>query len=217
MSARKLTQAAASADIIQKSDEPLRRWTIYASQAWGLWEATNDALHNPDGNETIRHLIGRIRDECALMAVVRVSALFDRDENNVSFQNVHRLMKFEDVREELTFRYIQAEPSSLHGKYRSEIIGFMDGFYEAYAKIDWKAHGRLVKMRNIGIAHISFQDASPDLTYGDVRDLIGIAWDLQRCLSLIADGLNTWVQTDTMDRVHADLANLMVVLRGADG
>ncbi|XSC46733.1 hypothetical protein ACF1BQ_014045 [Bradyrhizobium sp. RDT10] len=106
-----------------------------------------------------------------MMAALRVSILLDRDDRMVSFQAVHRLLKDPKVVTGLLQTLEDRHGSDVLPPSRTELI---EEFQQTYQKIDWKVHGRLVHLRNRGIAHLTPEEMKKSVTMSELRTLVEI-------------------------------------------
>jgi hypothetical protein len=117
----------------------------------------------------IRHraIVGMQRDTL-FMAALRAAVLLDRDETTVSFQAIHHLLKKPNVEAGL----LQAL-ETVAGRMIC-CADLINEFRQTYQEIDWKAHGRLVHLRNLGIAHLTRGQMSKSVTLKELRTIIRI-------------------------------------------
>ena len=89
----------------------------------------------------------------------------------VSFQAIHRLLKDPNVVAELLQVLEDRHGSDVFSPSRTELI---KEFRQIYGEIDWKVHGRLVHLRNLGIAHLTPAEMTKSVTIVELRTLVQI-------------------------------------------
>ena len=148
--------------------------TIASRCVWsfGTGDGLNDLLQlRDDPHGDWRQPIAVLHRDALLMVALRVSILLDRDDRMVSFQAVHRFLKDPGVVATLLqtledrHGFDDLEPS------RTDLI---DEFRQVYGTIDWKVHGRLVHLRNRGIAHLTLEEMKKSVTMAELRALVEI-------------------------------------------
>jgi hypothetical protein len=71
----------------------LSEWTDMAAKAFGLYQGVNRAIRDAEDKGTDSAMMAdQLRQQLALMAVIRCFAVLDRS-TEISFQSVHRLFK----------------------------------------------------------------------------------------------------------------------------
>ena len=54
---------------------------------------------------------------------------------------------------------------------RNELI---EEFRQIYGAIDWKVHGRLVHLHNLGIAHLTPEEMTKSVTFTELRTMVEV-------------------------------------------
>lgn len=140
--------------------------------SFGSGEGLNDLLLLPDDpHGEWRQPIAVLHRDALMMAALRVSILLDRDDQMVSLQAVHRLLKDPVVVTSLLQTLEDRHGSDDLPPSRTDLI---EEFRQTYQKIDWKAHGRLVHLRNRGIAHLTPEEMKKSVTMSELRTLVEI-------------------------------------------
>jgi len=140
--------------------------------SFGSGDGLNDLLLLPDDpHGEWRQPIAVLHRDALMMAALRVSILLDRDDQMVSFQAVHRLLKDPKVVTSLLQMLEDRHGSDVLPPSRTELI---EEFRQTYRKIDWKVHGRLVHLRNRGIAHLTPEEMKNSVTMSELRTLVEI-------------------------------------------
>lgn len=140
--------------------------------SFGSGDGLNDLLLLPDDpHGEWRQSIAVLHRDALMMAALRVSILLDRDDQMVSFQAVHRLLKDPTVVTGLLQTLEDRHGSDVLPSSRTELI---EEFRQTYQKIDWKVHGRLVHLRNLGIAHLTPEEMKKSVTMSELRTLVEI-------------------------------------------
>ena len=133
-------------------------------------DGLNDLLLIPDDPEgDWRKPYAVLHRDAVMMAVVRVSILLDRDD--VSFQAIHRLLKDPSVIAALLQALEDQHGSDVYSPSRTELI---EEFRQIYGEIDWKVHGRLVHLRNLGIAHLTPEEMTKSVTFDELRTMVEV-------------------------------------------
>ena len=146
--------------------------TVASRCVWsfGTGDGLNDLLLLPDDpHGDWRQPIAVLHRDALMMAALRVSILLDRDPQMVSFQAVHRLLKDPGVVASLLQTLEDRHGFDDLPPSRTELI---EEFRQAYGKIDWKVHGRLVHLRNLGIAHLTLEELKKSVTMAELRTLV---------------------------------------------
>ena len=140
--------------------------------SFGSGDGLNDLLLRPDDLDgDWRKPISVLHRDALLMAALRVSILLDRDDQMLSFQSVHRLLKDPSV--------VTALLRALEERHGLDVlppsrINLIDKFRQIYGEIDWKIHGRLVHLRNRGIAHLTPEEMTKSVTLAELRTMVEI-------------------------------------------
>jgi hypothetical protein len=146
--------------------------------SFGSADGLNDLLLIPDDpHGDWRQPIAVLHRDALMMAVVRVSILLDRDD--VSFQAIHRLLKDPNVVAGLLQVLEDRHGSNILPPSRTELI---EEFRQTYGEIDWKVHGRLVHLRNLGIAHLTPEEMKKSVTISELRTLVEVVTRLTATL-----------------------------------
>lgn len=140
--------------------------------SFGSGDGLNDLLLLPDDpHGEWRQPIAVLHRDALMMAALRVSILLDRDDQMVSFQAVHRLLKDPNVVTGLLQTLEDRHGSDVLPPSRTELI---EEFRQTYRKINWKVHSRLVHLRNRGIAHLTPEEMKKSVTMSELRTLVEI-------------------------------------------
>jgi hypothetical protein len=140
--------------------------------SFGSGDGLNDLLLLPDDpHGEWRQPIAVLHRDALMMAALRVSILLDRDDQMVSFQAVHRRLKDPKVVTGLLQMLEDRHGSDVLPPSRTELI---EEFRQTYQQIDWKVHGRLVHLRNRGIAHLTPEEMKKSVTMSELRTLVEI-------------------------------------------
>jgi hypothetical protein len=140
--------------------------------SFGAGDGLNDLLLLPgDPHGEWRQPIAVLHRDALMMAALRVSILLDRDDQMVSFQAVHRLFQDSNV--------VAGLLQTLEGRHGSDVLPpsrteLIEEFRQTYEKIDWEVHGRLVHLRNRGIAHLTPEEMKKSVTMSELRTLVEI-------------------------------------------
>jgi hypothetical protein len=185
-----------AADQISRHSRKLAELTRQAAQALGAYEGGNTAVRESNSLKLpVETIIMLYATESALMAALRLYALFDSDERMVSYQGINRSLKRVDVREEVLRR------SRSNGLAPDEARALISSFEQTYHSLDWQAHGQLMRLRNIGLAHLTERELQSSISYAALRALGHSACLLCRDLELLARGQNNdaeqWVNRHT--------------------
>ncbi|RAI37532.1 hypothetical protein CH338_15755 [Rhodoplanes elegans] len=169
--------------------------------SFGLWAGANQFMKEKMGDDRAEwDIVAGYRSDVVLMAVIRIYALLDSDFSKVSYQGVNRLLKRDEVVEALVKKSIARPdvlfPERTEAEARSAIVGFR----AEYAKIDWKVHGRLVHFRNLGVAHLTYEEFSTRLTYNELETLVG-------AIVRIAERLSVFLGPDVPAAKREDVEN----------
>lgn len=140
--------------------------------SFGSGDGLNDLLlapEDPDGDW--RQPVSVLHRDALMMAALRVSILLDRDDQMLSFQSVHRLLKDPSVMVALLETLEHRHGPDVFLPSRTDLI---EEFRQIYCEIDWKMHGRLVHLRNRGIAHLTPEEMTNSVTFAELRTMIEI-------------------------------------------
>ena len=110
--------------------------------SFGSGDGLNDLLltpDNPDGDW--RKPLSVLHRGALMMAALRVSILLDRNDQMLSFQSVHRLLKDPRVVAALLQALEDGHGPDVLLPSRTDLI---EEFRQIYCEIDWKMHGLLV-------------------------------------------------------------------------
>jgi hypothetical protein len=109
----------------------------------------------------------------------------------LSFQAVNRLLKDPDVVAALLLALESRRGPDVFEPSRTALI---EEWCEIYGKIDWNVHGRLVHLRNRGIAHLTPEEMTKSVTMAEIRTLVEI-------VSRLTATLQHLCQTETAFRI----------------
>ena len=140
--------------------------------SFGSADGLNDLLLIPDDPDGVwRKPVWVLHRDALLMAVLRLSILLDREDRVLSFQSVHRLLKDPSVVAVLLQALEDREGSDVFSSSRTELI---EEFRQIYREINWKVHGRLVHLRNLGIAHLTPEEMTKSVTLDELRTMVEV-------------------------------------------
>ena len=197
---RRAEVAPPSATALIVWEPKLQLWTRAAAQSFALYRGANMALSEPPYDTTeARDLAHRSLREAALMTVVRLSALFDTDPTTISFQGVNRALKSGDIREDLARIYSADSPTHLANKAAKECFMFQNQFIQSYSSVNWEAYARLQHFRNREIAHLTPEETTKYIKYGELDEFAYLAFSLQNSTSLLTAGFNTDLRQEADD------------------
>jgi hypothetical protein len=166
----------------------------------------NDLLLSTPDDPTSdwRKLLWVLQRDALLMAALRVSVLLDRDD--VSFQSVHRLLKDPSV--------VAGLLQALEDRHGPDFVlppsrtVLIEEFRQIYGEIDWKVHGRLVHLRNLGIAHLTPEDMTKSVTLDELRTMVEVVSRLTTNLQHLCQ-TQTAFQPDILNE-YRELARKMM-------
>ncbi|WMT71207.1 hypothetical protein [Bradyrhizobium sp. Ash2021] len=176
--------------------------TVATRCAWsfGSADGLNDLLLTPDDpHGDWRQPVSVLHRDALMMVALRVSMLLDRDD--LSFQAVHRLLKDPEVVATLFQALEDRHGPDVLEPSRTELI---EEFRQIYGEIDWKVHGRLVHLRNLGIAHLTPEEMTKSISFAELRTLVGIVGRLAATLQHLCQ-TQTAFRTDMLDE-YRDIA-----------
>lgn len=162
--------------------------------SFGAADGLNDLLlTSDDPHGDWRQPVSVLHRDGLMMAALRVSILLDRDD--LSFQAVHRLLKDPGVVAALLLAL-----EDRHGPdvYEPSLTETIEEFRKIYSEIDWKIHGRLVHLRNLGIAHLTPEDMTKSVTIDELRTMVEIVSRLAAILQRLCQ-TQTAFRTDILD------------------
>lgn len=167
----------------------LLKWTKQAAHSYALFAGANDALRdNLDPRADASQLAALYREDAALMTAVRVFALFDRSAD-VSFQTVKCGLSERNVCDLLIENYV-GQNTHIWKPLAKECVDAIERYRTAYSRINISALRRLHHFRNLGLAHISWADASKLITFDELRQFVFLAAELAEHLTLACRALN---------------------------
>jgi hypothetical protein len=148
--------------------------------SFGSADGLNDLLLTPDDpHGDWRQPVSVLHRDAFMMVALRVSMLLDRDDQMLSFQAVHRLLKDPSVVAALLQALEDRHGPDVFEPSRSELI---EEFRQIYGEIDWKVYGRLLHLRNLGIAHLTLEEMTKSITIAELRTLVEIVSRLSAIL-----------------------------------
>jgi hypothetical protein len=172
--------------------------TVATRCAWsfGSGDGLNDLLLKPDDpHGEWRQPVSVLHRDALMMVALRVSMLLDRDEQMLSFQAVHRLLKDPGVVAALLQALEDRHGPDVLEPSRTELI---EEFRTIYSEIDWRVHGRLVHLRNLGIAHLTLEEMTKSISFAELRTLVEIVSRLAANLQHLCE-TQTAFRTDILD------------------
>ncbi|MQX94745.1 hypothetical protein GHK03_00495 [Sinorhizobium medicae] len=193
------------ADLIRMEPQ-LHSWTEMAARAYGLHEGLNLAIkESRDKWPSVAHHASDIRQEMALMALIRSFAVMDR-EAQISFQSVYRYLSIDSAGEEVAAVYAASDPPCSLATARVDTSAAKTRFLEAYGETDFRAFSRIQSFRNNQIAHISWPEAeAAKVTYADLERLVVGCCKMAGELTLMLTGRNDWPEellTDSRQQAY---------------
>lgn len=155
--------------------------TVRCVISFGLADGLNARLlATPgDGRDDWHQAVAGFHRDTLLMAALRAAILLDADDRVVSFQAVYHRMKRPDVQAGLLQALEERHGSDDMPPSRADLI---EEFRQTYNEIDWKAHGRLKHLRNLGIAHLTPEKMFKSITLEELRTLVAIISQLATTL-----------------------------------
>lgn len=156
--------------------------------SFGSGDGLNDLLSTPDDpHGDWRQAVSVLHRDALMMAALRVSILLDRNNRMLSFQSVHRLLKDPGV--------VAALLQALEDRHGPDVLppsrtDLIEEFRQVYSEIDWRMHGRLVHLRNRGIAHLTPEEMTKSVTFSELRTMVEI-------ISRLTANLQHLCQTET--------------------
>jgi hypothetical protein len=164
--------------------------------SFGSADGLNDLLlMQDDPHGDWRQPVAVLHRDGLMMAALRVSILLDRDDQMLSFQAVNRLLKDPDIVAALLQALEARRGPDIYEPSRIALIG---EWRKIYSEIDWKVHGRLVHLRNRGIAHLTPEEMTKSVTMAEIRTLVGIVSRLTATLQQLCQ-TETAFRTDISD------------------
>jgi hypothetical protein len=148
------------------------------------------------------------------MIVMRLALLLDRDPVTVSFQSVYRCLHHPEVVEEL-IRLMREDPFQSE-RIEEDIRHYTDEFIRTYQTIDWELHGRLLHLRNLGLAHLGYGTLTKSITHEELRRLVQLVKDPAACLSRFTPNVPQIHQDQTEDRITRGTAMWLAAFRCAE-
>lgn len=176
--------------------------------SFGTGDGLNDLLLlSDDPHGDWRKPLAVLHRDTLMMTALRVSILLDRDDQMVSFQGIHRLLKDPDAVANLL--------QSLEDRHGTDVlppsrIDLIEEFCHTYGTIDWKVHGRLVHFRNLGIAHLTPEEMKKSVTMSELRKLVGIVSSLTATLQHLCQSqtvFNTYLLEEYRDLAKQVIGN----------
>jgi hypothetical protein len=178
----------ARADFVLGSAPRLIVVATRCAWSFGAAEGLNDVLASrPDQHGEWRQPVSVLHRDTLLMAALRVSILLDADSKAVSFQTIYHALKEPAVQAALLQTLDAKHGLDVFNPTRADLIGT---YLQTYKEVDWKAHGRLVHLRNLGIAHLTLDLLKKSVTLAELRTMVAV-------VTCLADTLQHLLQTDT--------------------
>lgn len=188
----------ADVDHVRSSAPRLANWAnvtvISFSFLKGAWQAIINA---PISTEAAREVFNDYWNACGHMTVVRICALLDRDERVISYQSVYRCLERDEITDALVRRLCDDPPFHVEDDVRRSINHFL----RVYRAIDWKLHGRLINLRNFGIAHLCSGRSMGEITLDELGNIVRVVKDLAECLSPFRTDVPFVHEDEIADRV----------------
>jgi hypothetical protein len=188
---QRLVPANPDAEFILNNADRLITVATRCVFSFGSGDGLNDLLLTPDDPDgDWRKPLSVLHSDALMMAALRVSILLDRDDQMLSFQSVHRLLKDPSVVAALLQALEDGHGPDVLLPSRTDLI---EEFRQIYGEIDWKMHGRLVHLRNRGIAHLTPEEMTKSVTFAELRTMVEI-------MSRLTANLQHLCQTQTAFR-----------------
>jgi hypothetical protein len=189
----------------------LARATRQAAKALGLFEGANAAVKAARKLDArFDHPVMDYADEAVWMAAIRITALFENSNNNITFQWINRTISDDAVVEEL------CAIAASHNVEAREAKRIIRKYVKTYREVDWTSYGGLKSLRNLTLAHVTRSSPNRSLTFRQLRTLMNLACKLSWCLEIVTRGYNSranhWV-ADWNNRAY----NFWADLHRADG
>jgi hypothetical protein len=167
----------------------------------GARRATRKALHIRDD---VREVVQGFCDDLARITVVRLASLLDADNKAISFQSINKWLQRPDVVDALAagMRDDPFQPESIEDDVRQAV----ERFLTIYQGIDWELHGRLIHLRNQGVAHISPGRLRKSITHDELCSLVGLVKSLGDRLGPFTPRIASIRQNEVTDRVNLSTA-----------
>jgi hypothetical protein len=167
--------------------------------SFGAAEGLNDALlASDDPHGGWRQPVAVLHRDALMMVVIRVAILLDRDAE-VSFQTIHRLLKDPEAVAVLLHTLENRDGPDILTPSRTCLI---EDYFRTYSRIDWKVHGRLMHLRNLGIAHLTPEEMRKSVTIAELRTLVEIISRLTATLQHLCQS-QTAFRTDMVQEYRA--------------
>ncbi|MFC6486930.1 hypothetical protein [Nitratireductor sp. GCM10026969] len=184
------------ADNLPHMASKLNDWATLAARAYGTYAGVNTAIAKATDKSSpaVQHA-DEVRQQVALMAVIRTFAVLDRD-GSVSFQPVYQFPKEDRATELISALYAASEPPCSNEMAMADCGKAIERFQAEYQRINWKAFGRLQGFRNSAISHVAWGDVKKFVTYGELEETVRICCRLAGELTLMTSGLNDWPEED---------------------
>jgi hypothetical protein len=179
----KITAPAVDPDVkfILDNADRLITVTVRCVISFGLADGLNDRLlaTSVERRDDWHQAVTGFHRDTLLMAALRAAVLLDADNRAVSFQAVYHRLKKPSVQAGLLQALEARHGSDDIPPSRADVI---EEFRQTYNKIDWKAHGRLTHLRNLGIAHLTPEKMFKSITLEELRTLVAIVSQLATTL-----------------------------------
>lgn len=189
-----MKQADPRADFILQNASRLIVVATRCAWSFGAADGLNDILTSrPDPHGEWRQPVAVLHRDALLMAALRVSILLDADPTAVSFQTAYHALKDPTVQATLLQELDAKCGPDVFTPTRSDLIGT---YLQTYGEIDWKVHGRLVHLRNSGIAHLTLDQLKKSVTLSELRTMVEI-------VTRLASTMQQLLHTDTA--FHGDM------------
>jgi hypothetical protein len=202
-----LVPVNSSADFILAHADRLITVATRCVFSFGSADGLNDLLLTPDDpNGDWRQPVSVLHRDAMMMAALRVSILLDRDDRMLSFQAIHRLLKESSVVTALLQTLEVRHGPDVFLPSRTELI---EEFRQTYDEIDWKVYGRLVHLRNRGIAHLTLEEMKKSVTFAELRTMVEIMSRLTATLQHLCQ-TQTAFSTDILNEYREMARKLMI-------
>lgn len=181
-------EADPRADFILRNASRLIVVATRCAWSFGAADGLNDMLTSrTDPHGEWHHPVSVLHRDALLMAASRVCILLDADPAAVSFQTVYHGLKEPAVQVTLLQALDAQRGPDVFTPTRTDLIGT---YLQTYREIDWNVHGRLVHLRNLGIAHLTVEQLKKSVTLPEFSTMVKV-------VTRLACTMQHLLQTDT--------------------
>lgn len=146
---------------------------VKACETFQLLDGTNKAMKFAAAKPLLEGRVAAAhRQACAMLLVVQLNALLDRNEKRVSFQGFYRALAKADVVNAVISMAGQKDHAATNW-YEHNCQEGIERFLTEYRKIDWHdLHGRLKHFRDFAVAHIFAETHKNSINFGESLSLV---------------------------------------------